>query len=287
MYAATLGQNITVALALLLVGARCVRQGHWLAGPLLALSVSAKAWLLPLALLIPLLHRNDGWLKRCLVAYGVLGTGLVLLPWLLQPEFFSAYMVVAGKLSDVTILAYNNVAVRGFFSRFIHDYWFTSSHRWSPIVVPGELKVIEVMLLGWIGLVAALVAAKWRSDGGAKVLAGCCLVLLLPGVCWTHYYVLLIPPAIALASCPRFRLKVAGWTTLVVLCLPWHSLAHQSTKWPLPGAVSKHPDVAMTLLALPPILAMVLGFFVLLRASTCDSVSPKGSSSHDDSSHPT
>ncbi len=261
LYSAFLGQNILSTLALILIGQRCLEhQQKAIGSVLLTVAASMKIWVLPAVLLILVMHGR----KAVMVGFTCMGIGLVLLPLVVDAELFSNYLAIAAQLTKITVYPYNNVAVRAFLERISNPEWVAAIYTWMPHRVSGHTRWLESVFLSLV--IATSVALWWRRQPPRSfVFAGILsLVLLLPGVCWTHYFVFALPAATMLwLRGSRWR-AFTGLAALMMFAIPWHPSPGSVLPRALFGElVATHPEPLVWGLLIPPLVAAILAFSAL------------------------
>lgn len=264
LYAASLGQNIVPALALLLAANHLAERGSWSAWPVLALAIAAKVWILPIAALMFAIQFARG--KKCFAACGavILIVLLIGVPWLTAPELFSRYIKIAGNLSETSMFAYNNVSLRALISRLIDMNWISESHRWIPRVAPREIKTLELLVIAPVFLLLVLIALRRRPPFRAQFVAACAFSTLLPGISWTHYFVMIMPAIIYLYGSGSKVLRLAALPLMFILALPWHNLHGEKNLWPNASQVLLHPTLYAVIFATPLVLALLTTLLTII-----------------------
>lgn len=260
LYAASLGQNIVPALALLLAANHLAERGSHSAWPVLALAISAKAWTAPIAALMLARQFVSG--KRSFAAwgFGILLGLLVGVPWLVAPELLSHYARIAERLSESSVLAYNNVSVRALITRLIEINWTQESHHWIPRVAVKEIRILEILIIAPVFLLLVLITLRRRPPFSAQFVAACAFSTLLPGISWTHYFVMIMPAIIYLFGAGNQALRLTAIILMSFLAFPWHHLHGAKYLWPSESNVHLHPKIYAAVFAIPIVFALITAF---------------------------
>lgn len=267
LYAAYLGQNILPALALLMLGFRCSERGRpVIAAILLTLSSAMKIWMLPIVILIFLIHGR----RACWTGFLIMVTGLVAVPMLVEPTLFKVYLDVAARLSDITVFPFNNFALRAMLERAGDSAWADDAFHWVPHSISGATRVAEKLIQGAVGALAIFYWYRNRPSARLTFVVALSILLLVPGVCWSHYMVMCIPLACFLWMRGRHIIKWIGAFSLIFLALPWHALPTHKPLWPINGMIEDHPDVMIVLLFVPLFWFVAVGFVALANARELD-----------------
>lgn len=261
MYSAFLGQNILPTAVLILLAWRSLSNSGWLLGAiLLTFAVAMKFWVLPLAISMLFLRG----FRVTLYGVAALTIGLLILPWLVNSQLLFSYLDIAHRLSQITVYPYNNVSVRGFLQRLAAPNWVEDAYTWGAVDVFLRIRLMEALFQVLIGIAVILAYVKRRPEPTRTFVSLLCLILLLPGVCWTHYFVLAIPLAVFLwLRAPGYH-AIIGLIALLIMAVPWHSYSRGIVSpLPLKQLIIDHSIAAELLLALPPAMVLTLVYAAL------------------------
>lgn len=252
VYAAMLGQNVLIAIALGVVAFDRLLAGRTaLAIALLLLSCACKPWCAALLLVVPFVR---GWrvFASAALAYVVI---FVALPIALFPRaIVEGYAAVNRSLLTLSVLAFNDVSVRAFVHRLSWPGWGVDIVTFRELHVGGRALAVEVVLV--VTIVASFVVGMVRARPRKPVIVAvaCALSLVPLGVCWTHYLVATVP-AIALSRTSAARApRIAGLVQLAVLV----SL-HLFSRWiPSSATIAVAPAAFAIVFALPIVSTLAL-----------------------------
>jgi len=264
LYGMGLGQNALPAAALLLLAFRLLRfpgRAPLAAGvALLLLATAFKFWCV-LAIPLLLLLRQPRAFAAAALAWAAV---FLVAPRVLAPGLSKSYAAVVARLSEVSLVTYNNVSLRSLLHRLWWDGWGDAVDHWPLLEPPASVRVLETALLAAAGAVfCALVL--WRKPPRHRVLAAGLGLMLLPlGVCWTHYFVFAIPVALVVALDRELPVacRALGFALLGLLLVPWHPLVYRTPVSPADVAVA--PGWYLVWLALPILLTQAAVFSALV-----------------------
>lgn len=256
LYSAYLGQNILMTLALFLLGWRFAGAGRTVAAATaLMFAVAIKVWTLPLALLVFALRGRT----QILHGAAVFVIGLLILPWLVDSQLMMSYFDIVKRLSAITVFPSNNLALRAILARLESPDWIQYAFRWRPFEIASSVRLAEFATQMIVAGLACLSWYRFRTSANGVFVAALSFVLMLPGVCWSHYFVFAIPISCVLFLSGQGFFRLAGFLSLLLLALPWHSVPRSAIyDWGTPEFVSAYPRAVVAVYAIP------LAWFVAL-----------------------
>lgn len=211
LYSLWLGQTTPVIFLLIACTLAFEVERPAFAGACLALAVFVK--LLPVLLVMVWVFERR-W-RACLGAVVTL-LGLVL--GSVVSCGVDLHLSYAARLREIgahTLVAFNNQSLVGALSRFGGDF---APFDWSLFTPPfwGVLLVLGLTAISGVALFSSV-----RQGHGAQSRALVLLVLLLvPSIAWTHYFVLTIPIALLLARDLTGRSRLVPFLPLLLLIWP-------------------------------------------------------------------
>jgi hypothetical protein len=194
-YTLWLGQTTPFVVLLVMLALRAAdrRSTGW-AGALLAGPAFVK--LTPALFVVPWVFERR---SRAVVAFAIALASLAALSVAVAGLGTNlAYVARAARIGGETLVAYNNQGVPAFLERLRQPA--AEVMRWQIVPVSPATRALAAI----VGLSIVLVAwwACSRLAGGVRErLAETVVVvflLLVPSISWTHYFVLLVPPALGL-----------------------------------------------------------------------------------------
>ncbi len=207
-YAAGCGQNTIIVCALLLLALRLLLEPGGSRGvgwrlvsgtALLCLVFLLKPWVF---LILGLFLLTRRWLVLAVGSSAWLLLTL-LLPRLLVPsELLRHYSDFSSYLPFASCLACNNFSLRGFIHRLSWPGWLQDLSEWRAHRVPDGVLWPELLILGVAALLFAAVVVWRRPRLEVTVVAALALLILVPGISWSHYLVLVIPLTICACCLP-------------------------------------------------------------------------------------
>jgi hypothetical protein len=247
-----LGQNTLPCLALALLGERGLSapsRGRQVAGLVCWwLAAAVKPWFV-LAFLLLLAMRR--W-RQALVFLGGWAAIFVGLPFLLIPgPMREGYARVSENLLRVTVVPWNDVAIRAHLLRMSWPEWPALAMDWTPVVVPGWSFAVEAAFLAIVAFV--LLAWLRRRPAPELVFAVGLFAMLLPlGICWTHYLAFGLPMLVVAAfraELPK-GVRIAGALGCIYVLLGFpHRLPTLLHGWREVGAYAAQAAAAPLLTA--------------------------------------
>jgi hypothetical protein len=224
-YSVSLGQTsplVFLGIVMLYYLAKSGRE-TW-AGVILGGIISLK--ITPL-LLVPFFMARRKWATALSGAATLLVIGLAGLAaagW----EGNRAFLENLFRLSGVSLASWNNQSLDGFLLRLVHDRSYVSS--WQLLALSPGMRLLSwgigaVLTLLWCKLL--LPQAPWRGDSEDLLDFSLTLVLmvLLPPLSWSHYYIVLLFPygavvrEIIRCTTMPFRGLVAAAVVVSYLCV--------------------------------------------------------------------
>lgn len=246
-YGFWLGQT-TSGIVLLVLGALALsRRGlHVAAGVALALATFVK--LTPGLLAAIWLWRGP---RRAFAWFGaaLFGLAATSLAWA-GLDLHREYLARLRQIASTVMVAYNNHSLVAFLMRARLPE--AETHRWTQHPAPPAATLAAWGLLLFLGGFTVVRLSKipvaedhrWRPLAEAVALA---LVLLVPSIAWTHYFVLLVPVLLVVTSrLPPAAALVAG--TAFLLC-SWPVLPDQTRFRPAAHQLVSGPTLAALLSA--------------------------------------
>jgi hypothetical protein len=194
-YGLWLGQTTPVTFLLVMLSLWLAERGRPVAAGL-ALSLPAFVKLTPLLFALAWAWRRD---QRALVSLaGALACWSILSIAVCGVGPNLEYLGRLREIGATTVVAYNNHSLAALLSRPVQPA--AEIYRWlmvtPPLPVQAAIGIAAavMLLVTWLALRPLASAPRTRAACGALAALG----LLIPGIAWTHYFVLLVPVGIHL-----------------------------------------------------------------------------------------
>lgn len=264
--AAWLGQNTLLALALVLLGYRALHRRTWLGVTFWVLAACFKPWIVLLLAVLPLMGRWRAF-GGGVLAWLALDVGLP--HAVCPPAILDGYRAVLARLARITVVADNNVSLRGLLARLADPTWVRSIKIWHATeVTPRDLH-LEVAIAAAVALGALALIVRRRPPDDV-VFAACTALALFPlGVCWSHYLAFTLPATTVAAlrpgvSRPTRAVGIAGLVWLFAMrthAMP--DLLHEGVFVPRPEEAAEMPDYWAAFYFFPTVVYLSVVFALL------------------------
>ena len=177
---------------------------HKTAGIILGGVISLK--IAPLLLLFYFLLRRK-WLLAMSCAVSMLLIGLCSL-MLAGGEGNLAFLKNIVRISGLSLASWNNVSLDGFLLRWVCDASYIFS--WQVLELPAGMKIVKWLavcglLVLWFSLLRKPGEREGDHLGFSFTLV---LVVIIPAISWSHYFLLLVIPYLLLLSDLKQRLTI-------------------------------------------------------------------------------
>jgi hypothetical protein len=212
------GQNVLPALLFSLAAALAWRSRAplWLGGLFAAAAWCCKPW----CALLPLLcFALRGLRAGAATALGLALLMLALPPLLLPAALMRDYAALNLALTRVTIDGWNNLSLLSLLERSARPDWSLHLLEWIPSDASSALRASALGLAAALGASGVLVWWRRRPDPASTTVAWLAFMLLPLGVCWTHYFLFVLPLALAVGFAPSAppALRAAALVLLVLV----------------------------------------------------------------------
>jgi hypothetical protein len=214
-----LGQNVLPALACSLGAVLAWRDGAplWLGVLAAALAWTCKPWC---ALLLPLCFLLRG-ARAGMLSSAALVASMIVLPQLLMPRvLMQDFIALNQALTRSSVPGWNNLSVLSILERATQPDWSLHLLEWIPRMPSPPLRVAAFGVTGLVWALALWIWWRRRPAPTWTAAAGLALMLMPLGICWTHYFLFVLPLAcLAGSSChspPALRTAALALLALVM-----------------------------------------------------------------------
>ena len=202
-----LGQNIAIALALILLSLRLF--GHenprnLFGAGIFTIALALKPWLFALIIVFFLTKKYSVGISLT-VLYLLI---FALIPAIVFPaELMEGYLNLSAKMFKITVVTMNNMSFSSFLLRLSLPNWPSLSHSFSPITLSASQIILPLAVAMAIGMASLCIIIKKKPSNDVVWMTSLCLILLPLSILWDHYLILAIPNTMLLMT-----QKYDGWT---------------------------------------------------------------------------
>jgi hypothetical protein len=217
-YGAILGQDSTMAAALVLCGFGLIASGgreRWIGLGLLILASTVKVWCVLFLAVLPLMR-----LWRLGACGAALYVGLLwVVPALLLPsELWSGYGALLTRVMTMAQLDIDDVSLRSLIARLSWPEWPIAAAGWGVSLSVGPLaRGIEISILAFVGLVYAWLMWVRRPPLLPAGISAMGIAPMFVSWCWSHLLVFTLPMVILVIADRDSPVWVRGLAWILAL----------------------------------------------------------------------